>query len=239
MTEFAGLPLTVKVHPRARRVLVKLVPGRGLEVVVPKGFSPSGVPEILAEKRAWIERTRDALAERGIDLSGRAPDLPETVEYRATGRTYRVDRLDRPGRASATANADRLLLRGPADDPPALIEALCRFTVARAREFALPRLDGLSRRLGLPYAALRVRRQRTRWGSCSARGTISLNARLLFLPPELTDQLLLHELCHTRHMNHSPAYWALVARHQPDYQRLEKELSRGGTYVPPWFVASR
>ncbi|MEF2230464.1 MAG: SprT family zinc-dependent metalloprotease [Pseudodesulfovibrio sp.] len=239
MTEFAGLPLTVKVHPRARRVLVKLVPGRGLEVVVPKGFRRSAVPGVLAEKRAWIERTRDALAERGIDLSGRTPELPETVEYRAMDRTFRVDRLDRPGRVTVTANADRLLLRGPADAPPALLEALRRFTVALAREFALPRLDALSRNIGLPYAALRVRHQRTRWGSCSARKTISLNARLLFLPPELVDQLLLHELCHTRHLDHSPAYWALVASHQPDWERLERELTRGGKYVPAWFVPPR
>jgi len=236
MTEFAGLPLTVKEHPRARRILVKLVPGRGLVVVVPRGYRRSAVGDILAEKRNWIERTRDALAERGVDLSGRLPEPPQNIEYRAAERSHPVDYLDRPGRTTVTANAGRLLVRGPLADTPAILRALQSFTVKRAREFALPRLDGLSRRIALPYAALRLRRQRTRWGSCSARGTISLNAKLLFLPPELVDQLLLHELCHTRHLNHSPAYWALVERHQPDRRRLEHELSRGGKYVPAWFA---
>jgi hypothetical protein len=80
-----------------------------------------------------------------------------------------------------------------------------------------------------------VRRQKTRWGSCSSRGTISLNAKLLFLPPPLVDHLLLHELCHTRHMDHSPAYWTCVAGFEPDYRRLENEVTRGNRYVPAWF----
>ncbi|MDD3312698.1 SprT family zinc-dependent metalloprotease [Pseudodesulfovibrio sp.] len=236
MTSFAGLPLTVKEHPRARRILVKLVPGKGLVVVVPRGYRHSAVADILAEKRQWIEHTRDALAKRGLDLSGQTPDPPDHLEFRAADRSHPVDYLDRPGRTTVTPNADRLLVRGPLADTPATLRALQTFTVKRAREFALPRLDTLSRRLALPYAALRLRRQRTRWGSCSARGAISLNAKLLFLPPELVDQLLLHELCHTRHLNHSPAYWALVEHHQPDCKRLEHELSRGGKYVPAWFA---
>ncbi|WP_419785851.1 M48 family metallopeptidase [Pseudodesulfovibrio sp.] len=235
MTEFAGLPLTVKEHPRARRILVKLVPGKGLVVVIPRGYRKTAVKEILDEKRSWIEHTRDALAERGIDLSGQLPDPPTRIEFRASGRTHTVDYLDRPGRTTVTTNADKLLVRGPATDTAAQIHALQAFTVKRAREFALPRLDALSRRLSLPYSALRMRRQRTRWGSCSARGTISLNAKLLFLPPELVDQLLLHELCHTRHLNHSPAYWALVKRHQPDFERLEHQLSHAAGYIPAWF----
>ncbi|WP_285906515.1 M48 family metallopeptidase [Pseudodesulfovibrio pelocollis] len=234
MTRYCGLPLTVRAHPSARRVLVKLVPGRGLEVVVPRGFDQALVEDILDARRPWIERTRAAMEARGTDLTGQAPALPETVEYRALGRCCRVDALHRPGRAEVVENGPRLMVRGPQDDPAALIEALALFTARKAREFLLPRLDAASRRLAMPYSAMRVRRQRTRWGSCSSRGVISLNAKLLFLPPELVDHLLLHELCHTRHLNHSDAYWALVASHQPDYERLERALTRAVTLVPPW-----
>jgi predicted metal-dependent hydrolase len=236
MTEYCGLPLTIRTHPRARRVLVKLVPGRGLEVVVPRGFDTDRVADILDDKRRWIERTRDTLETHGANLTGRVPDLPESVEFRADGRSFRVDYLDAPGRITVTENGPRLMVRGPAADPAALLDGLIRFTTRKAREFLLPRLDETSRRLTMPYAALRVRRQRTRWGSCSARGVISLNAKLLFLPPELVDHLLIHELCHTRHLDHSPAYWDLVASHQPDYQRLERELNQGTRLVPPWFL---
>ena len=239
MTTFADLPLTIKENPRARRVLVKLVPGRGLEVVVPRGFGKKNVPDVLAEKRAWIERTRDRMLAHGTDFSGQLPAPPERIDFRACGRALRVGYLDRPGRVTVTENGPRLLVRGPLADTPAILEVLQKFTMKKAREYALPRLDALSRALGLPYQALRVRRQKTRWGSCSAKGTISLNAKLLFLPPELVDQLLLHELCHTKHLNHSKQFWTLVARHQPDHARLEKELSRGGKYVPAWFAPVR
>jgi len=90
MTEYCGLPLTIKNNARAKRVLVKLVPGRGLEVVVPKWFDVSEVPAILDEKRNWIERTRAKMEARGTDLSGQIPDLPEIVAFRAAGRAYQV-----------------------------------------------------------------------------------------------------------------------------------------------------
>ncbi|QGY39850.1 DUF45 domain-containing protein [Pseudodesulfovibrio cashew] len=236
MTRYLGLPLTVRSHPRAKRVLVKLVPGRGLEVVVPKRFDTAQVPAILEDKRPWIERTRAQLEARGADLSGRTPEPPGTIRFTACDREYAVAYADRPGRVTLSENASRLMVAGPAEDAEGRLEVLRRFTARKAREFLLPRLESQSARTGLSYAALRVRRQRTRWGSCSARGTISVNAKLLFLPVELADHLLLHELCHTRHLNHSPAYWALVASFEPDWQRLEKELTRGYVHVPEWFL---
>ncbi|WP_319582431.1 SprT family zinc-dependent metalloprotease [uncultured Pseudodesulfovibrio sp.] len=233
--QFAGLPLAIKANPRAKRVLVKLVPGRGLEVVTPRRFDPSLVRPILEEKRAWIERTRDRMVAAGTDLFGAAPELPDVIEYLAWERTVRVDYLDRPGAIRLVENAARWQVAGPLADREPILEKLRAHTVKKAREVLLPWLDRASQQTGMKYSALRVRRQKTRWGSCSSRGTISLNAKLLFLPPRLVDHLLLHELCHTRHMNHSPAYWACVAGFEPDYQRLENEVSRGNRYVPAWF----
>lgn len=235
MRAFAGLPLTVRANPRARRVLVKLVPGRGLEVVTPRGFDPALVPAILDDKRAWIERTRDRLLAAGTDLSGADPELPNVLHYRAVDRLVQVDYVDRPGKVRVLENAARLQVSGPVEDRAAVLDGLRRYTVRKAREILLGWLERASRETGLSYSALRVRRQKTRWGSCSARGTISLNAKLLFLPPELVDHLLLHELCHTKHLNHSKAYWACVASFEPDYERLEREVTRGGRYVPSWF----
>ncbi|SOB58447.1 conserved protein of unknown function [Pseudodesulfovibrio profundus] len=235
MTEFLDMPLTVKPHPRAKRVLVKLVPGKGIEVVVPKRFDTRQVPAILEEKRRWLRETSRKMMERGYDLSGTPPELPTNLDLKACGRDYAIGYVDRPGRVRITENGLRLMVTGPKEDRETIFDALSKFTAAKAREFVLPMLDSMSRRLDLPYSALRVRRQKTRWGSCSARGTISINAKLMFLPVELVEHLLLHELCHTRHLNHSPQYWKLVARHQPDFQRYERLLSKAGRLVPAWF----
>jgi len=93
-------------------------------------------------------------------------------------------------------------------------------------------------RFGLGYSSAAVRLQRTRWGSCSVKGTISLNAKLLFLPPELARYVLVHELAHTRHHNHSAAYWDFLASLLPNTPALDRALKDAGPLVPAWANAT-
>jgi hypothetical protein len=79
-----------------------------------------------------------------------------------------------------------------------------------------------------------IRGQRTRWGSCSGRGTISLNWHLLFLTPEQVRYVLLHELCHTVELNHSPRFWRLLQQHQPDSEVLRQVMRRAWQDLPAW-----
>jgi hypothetical protein len=89
---------------------------------------------------------------------------------------------------------------------------------ARTRELALLH--------GIEVRRISVRAQKTRWGSCSARGTISLNWRLMQTPPRVVDYLIIHELMHRREMNHSARYWKLVAGAFPDYRSAEQWLKK-------------
>jgi predicted metal-dependent hydrolase len=84
---------------------------------------------------------------------------------------------------------------------------------------------------------VQIRRQRTRWGSCSVKGTISLNVCGIFQEPDVLRYLLIHELSHTRHMNHSRRFWSLVESLEPDYRRLDRELLQGWQRVPGWMFA--
>jgi len=84
----------------------------------------------------------------------------------------------------------------------------------------------LARLHGIAVGRISVRAQKTRWGSCSARGTISLNWRLIHAPPHVADYLIIHELMHRREMNHSARYWKLVARACPGYRRAEEWLKK-------------
>ena len=81
---------------------------------------------------------------------------------------------------------------------------------------------------GGTYTRITIRGQHTRWGSCSSRGTLSFNWRLMLAPPRVLDYVVVHELCHRKELNHSPRFWAEVARVLPDYKRQERWLKENG-----------
>ena len=92
------------------------------------------------------------------------------------------------------------------------------------------RLHTLAAKHGFTYKRCFIRDSRTRWGSCSSKGNINLSLFLAGLPGHLQDYVMIHELCHTRQMNHSPEFWYEVGKILPDYPRLRKELSAYSWY---------
>ena len=100
------------------------------------------------------------------------------------------------------------------------------FQVAKqeALTFVLNRLEVLNQAYSHPYKKVSVRNQKTRWGSCSTQGNLQFNYRILFLPQELVDYIVVHELCHLKEMNHSKRFWNLVAKTVPEYRTLRARL---------------
>jgi predicted metal-dependent hydrolase len=128
----------------------------------------------------------------------------------------------------------RLLLGVSGAGDAEIGRALLGWLYRTAAEHLGAAIEDLSRQTGLDYARLQLRRQRTRWGSCSSTGTISLNVCLMFQRPEVVRYLLLHELCHRRHMNHSRRFWRLVESFEQDWRALDAELVQGWRNVPAW-----
>ena len=91
-----------------------------------------------------------------------------------------------------------------------------------------PRLRQWAARVGVTYGRVTIRNQRTRWGSCSARGNLNFNCLLMLCPPRVADYVMVHELCHRKEMNHSPRFWAEVARVMPDWQEARNWLKEYG-----------
>lgn len=237
MTDTTAFDYTLRVSPRARVVRLCVSPDRGLEIVVPRWFNRKNLPEVLSEKSAWIVRALERVRpQREELLAASVWQLPQRIVFRAVDLEWEV-------RARATA-AKRLSInyhrpgliemQGPVEDEALGRHVLGRFLVVQA-EAHLPRLlNNLSRSTGLAYRRVSIRRQRSRWGSCSAQGAISLNAALMFLPYHLTRYVLVHELCHTVHLNHSTRFWALVEKHYPEYRTAEREMRDARDFVPRW-----
>jgi hypothetical protein len=127
-----------------------------------------------------------------------------------------------------------LTVRTPTDTDRAVGMALVRWLSGVASQELRLRLDETARETGIDYARMHLRRQRTRWGSCSTTGTISLNMCLVFQRPAVVRYLMVHELCHRRHLNHSPRFWNLVDSFEPHRRALDAELLRGWRNVPAW-----
>lgn len=103
-------------------------------------------------------------------------------------------------------------------------DAKKKILTKRAKDYLPYRLDFWAQKYGYSYTNLRLSHANTRWGSRSSSGTISLNIGLMNLPEVLRDYVILHELAHINHMDHSPEFWAEVARHDPDYKKHRQAL---------------
>jgi predicted metal-dependent hydrolase len=112
------------------------------------------------------------------------------------------------------------------------LQARAQAALQRLAQRELPaRVQHLSATHGIAVSAISVRAQRTRWGSCSPRGEISLNWRLVQVPEWVRDYVILHELAHRRHLNHSTRFWEEVKRLCPDYEAAETWLRETGRHV--------
>jgi predicted metal-dependent hydrolase len=135
-----------------------------------------------------------------------------------------------PGRVRAHVAGGLDQLRVAVGEPgeEAVRDALERWYRRQARAQIEPRLDYATARAGTHYTALSIRGQRTRWASCSSRGAMSFNWRLLLASPEILDYVVEHEVAHLEVLGHSRRFWALVARRSPDYKRHERWLRHYG-----------
>ncbi|WP_300455745.1 SprT family zinc-dependent metalloprotease [Accumulibacter sp.] len=217
---------------RARRRTIGLTVDRhGLRVGAPPLTPLSEVESVILQHGEWVRRKLDEWKKRPVVEALRIADgvrlpvLGRPVEIRlAHGANRSVWRLQSPERTLT------LCLRSPADAPRVVERALRD----QARALFDERLAYHAPRLGVEPPRLSLSAARTRWGSCSRRGGIRLNWRLIHFPLPVIDYVVVHELAHLREMNHGPAFWSIVERLYPDYRAARKELQRLAALCPYW-----
>jgi predicted metal-dependent hydrolase len=226
-TRSSGDPFAVRISPRARRLTARVHVGGRVEIVVPVGVNAHAVRDFVQRFTPWIDRKVAAMQ----CFAAPSEPVPATVEFALTQEKFAVDWRREPKRG-LEQTLDRIVVRAP-DERGA--RALLQGWLKRAAyERLAPRLLQLADDLNYSVARVSIRCQRTRWGSCSTRGTVSLNCSLLFLTLEVVRYLFVHELAHTKHMNHSANFWRLVEKIEPDYRRLDRDLLAGWRTVPGW-----
>ncbi|HWS23223.1 MAG TPA: SprT family zinc-dependent metalloprotease [Anaerolineales bacterium] len=209
---------------RSDRRSISIVVGTDGKVIVraPRK-TPAGVIDLfVSSKQEWIESTK-------VKMLARKP-RPQEKDILKDGLLL----LGEPIRVTVTDeksvhydNINRILYL-PNRPLPQISIILEKFYKSQARVYLSGRLNQLAAKTGYQVEKFRLSSARTRWGSCSGKGTISLNWKLLLAPKAVVDYVIIHELCHLDHMNHSPAFWKRVGTHLPDYQRHRDWLKKNG-----------
>ncbi|MCB1161442.1 MAG: SprT family zinc-dependent metalloprotease [Candidatus Krumholzibacteriia bacterium] len=234
----AELPYVLVRRRGRRRLTLTVEPRHGLRVLAPLRLSLREIEGFITRERDWLrERLDEAAAweqahplrrfEDGetLLLLGERWTLRVREELgRSRARVERGARFEGPG--TITLRLPEGLRAGERREAAAA--ALERWYRRLAKELLSARVAHWSAATGLAPTRLSVRDTRSRWGSCSARGHLSFNWKIVMAPPAVVDYLVVHELCHLRHLDHSPRFWTLVGRHCPDYERARRWLRRRG-----------
>lgn len=216
---------------RSKRKTLALIirPDGSLEVRAPLHLSENVILEWVASKSGWIEKHRQQVLQVQAEKAN-SPARPfqnGDLVY-ILGKTYPLRVI--PTR-SETLRLETTRLVISSDLLPHAHAVLQQF-LTNLLNLTLPlRLERLTERIGKKPVKVRISKARTRWGSCSSNGNIALNWRLVMAPPEILDYIIVHELAHLKHPNHSRAFWTEVARILPDYKARKQWLRQYGAWL--------
>ncbi len=247
---------SIRVSKRAKYMRLTVSLEKGVVVVVPTSMSQRAMVKLASEfvssKQLWLTETINKLQQRKqssptIEMC----QLPETITLKAIEQVFFVnyqsvttdeghsnaDGSSPAAKASITlqqTNTYELEISGDLSDKKKVFALLEAFFKSYARHYLEQRLTQFSQEFNLPYNRLTVRAQKTRWGSCSSKKNINLNYRLLFIDKELLDYILLHELVHTIHMNHSRLFWEYLESIMEDACNRDKQVNQITKELPCW-----
>ena len=204
---------------RARRYILRVRPDGTLRITIPRGGSRAEAASFMQKHIAWVARERSRVRKThtpvewtdGTTILLDGEPVVIAVERGPVGLVARFG-----SRSVSVTNSGNLR-----PDLEANLRTL-------ARERLVPRLYELASALGVTVNGASIRNQSSRWGSCSRKGFIALNFRLVQMPPAVAEYVLIHELMHLKQQNHGPRFWRLVAHACPSFRESERWLRKYG-----------
>jgi predicted metal-dependent hydrolase len=231
-------PYRIQTSRRARNTFLKITPNRGLEIVVPHQKSKPNIDKLLSEKRTWIEKNYHYIT---LSLEASRLELPIIIECPALLESWHVNYQFIPHKTRVTLKQgigfdhERVLsISGDTTNIALCLQHLKKWLMRHALATLSPWLKSLSLITDLRYNRIIIRGQTTLWGSCNTKKTISLNYKLLFLPRNLVEHVLLHELCHTKYLNHSKRFWQFLNTWDNQSHQNRQQLKKADGYLPRW-----
>jgi predicted metal-dependent hydrolase len=216
-----SVPLLMIYHPRARRYLLRLRPDGTVRVTIPRRGTISAAKDFALRSTGWLEQQFQRLAAQPKASAGW--QIGTEILFR--GDPVRIE-SDTAG--SIHFGAEQIKITHSSTDLRSAIQKHLRQMAAQELSTRAMELASIH---GIQVSRTSVRDQKSRWGSCSRRGTISLNWRLIQAPAIVRDYIILHELAHRKQMNHSDKFWQEVERLCPDYLLAERWLKQNANML--------
>jgi len=213
----------LKQSYRIRGIRLEIRHDTGLTVVVPRGYKQAQVEDILEKKAGWILRHLPGRNAVQMPLFKKEVDHGEKISY--MGKNVELIIMNNGSKTSSVELQDHRLyinLNGRQGSIAALLEKWYR---SQAELVFTQKADSYKEVMGIKYNQILIRGQKTRWGSASPSGNLSLNWKLLLAPEPVINYVIIHELAHLKHMNHSQRFWDFVSRFCADWKKYRKWLA--------------
>jgi len=230
----AGRPLCYRVNfnrRRKTRSLIRILPDGGVLVDVPLSTNLLQIQAWVAEQAEWLIRRRDEIEATAGFV--RPLTYADGEAHLFLGEEYRLMTLTRPAARPQGIADQRLYIHSADRDPDSIKRRLWCWYRGQARALFRQRLVTLCD--AVPWVdrvpELRLRKMRRRWGSCDARGLVTLNTHLVKAPLACIDYVILHELCHLRELNHSPRFYRLMDAVLPHWRGVRQRLDERADFI--------
>lgn len=223
-----------RVSAKSRNIRIEIRSAREVHLIIPRYASKTVAREFLQSRESWIRQKiaelRQRHGDRPLDPQRLRWDGRDLIPLRGVDTRVQVTPASLRS-LTVRVDADAIVLFCPGaqlGDSEKLEQALRKLLQQQARRDAELLLEEEARRLDLRYGELRIADQKSLWGSCAAGGNISLSWRLVMAPPAVFRYVVIHELCHIRHHDHSDNFWALVAQQMPEFEMHRRWLRENG-----------
>jgi len=228
------IPYRIRRSDRRTTVAITVAPGEGVVLMAPSATDVKRLDRVVHTKAQWIvERLRHVREVESVPVAKEFIS-GETFSYLGRGYRLKVEPRVRPARTKLERGWLRVQVGrtlSAQERPQAVREALEAWYVDHAERRLPERVAHWSRQCGLEPNSVVVKHQLKRWGSCDASGNLRLNWKIVQAPVRLIDYVVVHELAHLRHQDHTKAYWALVGKIMPDYEERKRALRHLGVGV--------
>ena len=213
---------------KRKTIGIKITTEGAVIVMAPSYVSEREIKKVLKTKENWVEKKKIEIKKAKEQMAGDLAFLKERLFY--LGQLYQVDVVLEPEflKPSVGLYGEKIYIMVPSFEEKEMKMMLEQWYRMEAKKIIVDRVALYQEQIGVLVNQIRIKEQKTRWGSASSKGNLNFNWKLVMAPLEVLDYVVIHELCHLKETNHSSAFWKLVKQYDPDYKEHRNWLKEKG-----------